>query len=107
MPVPLAGDAADTFFQTASGQFAATRGARLTFVRKTGIKLAGETAEERSWTLDEGGGELRIALAPWCGGKASLALVRVEGAGAASAPLDSFAASLRPEGVGAACIDLQ
>ncbi|HEY6911097.1 MAG TPA: hypothetical protein VI356_17090, partial [Myxococcales bacterium] len=106
MPVALAGEAADTFFQTASGQFAATRGAHLTFVRKTGIKLAGEAAEERSWTLDEGG-ELRIALAPWCGGKASLALVRLEGAGATSAPLDSFAASLRPDGVGAACTDLQ
>ncbi len=105
MPVPLAGDSADTFFQTASGQLAATRGAHLTFVRKTGIKLAGETAEERSWTLDEGGGELRIALAPWCGGKASLALVRLESA--SSAALDSFTASLRADGVGAACADLQ
>jgi hypothetical protein len=107
MPVSLAGEAVDTFFQTASGQFAATRGAHLTFVRKSSIKLAGATGEERSWTLDEGGGELRIALAPWCGGHASLALVRVDAAGAASAALDSFAASLRPDGVAAACTDLE
>jgi hypothetical protein len=46
-------------------------------------------------------------VAPYCGGKASLALLRLEAGAAARATLDQFAASLKQTGNAPACADLE
>jgi len=107
MPLALSGEAADAVFQTASGQFATARGTHLTFASKGAIKVAGQTGEERAWNLEEGAMQLRIALLPWCGGKASLTLVRLDGGDGGRTALDAFAASIKAEGRSAACSELE
>jgi hypothetical protein len=103
----LAGDALDAFFQTASAQIAAAQGGHLTYVGKSQRMLAGAPAEQRSWAVENAGMQLRIDVAPYCGGKAALTLLRLEGGAAARATLDRFAASIRQTGSAPACADLE
>ena len=107
VPEPLTGDALDSFFQTASSQIAAAQGGNLTFIGRTPRTLAGAPAEQRSWAVENAGMQLRIEVAPYCGGKASLALLRLEAGAAARATLDQFAASLKQTGNAPACADLE
>lgn len=103
----LTGDALDAFFQSASAQIAAAQGGHLTYVGKTQRTLAGAPAEQRSWAVESEGMQLRIDVAPYCGGKAALTLLRLEGGAAARATLDRFAASIRQTGSAPACADLE
>jgi len=107
VPEPLTGDALDSFFQTASTQIAAAQGGHLTFIGKTARTLAGVSAEQRSWAVENAGMQLRIEVAPYCGGKAALAVLRLEAGAAARATLDQFAASLKQTGTAPACADLE
>jgi hypothetical protein len=107
VPEALTGEALDSFFQTASAQIAAAQGGHLTFIGKTPRTLAGVPAEQRAWAVENAGMQLRIEVAPYCGGKASLALLRLEAGAAARATLDQFAASLRQTGTPPACADLE
>jgi hypothetical protein len=104
---PLAGDALDAFFQAASAQIAAANGGYLVYAGKSQRMLAGAPAEQRSWSVENAGVELRIDVAPYCGGKAALTLLRLEAPGAARAMLDRFAASLQQTGTPPACADLE
>jgi hypothetical protein len=103
----LTGDALDAFFQAASAQIAAAQGGHLTYVGKSQRTLAGAPAEERSWAVENAGMQLRIDVAPYCGGKGALTLLRLEGGSAARATLDRFAASIRQTGLAPACADLE
>jgi len=103
----LSGDALDAFFQAASTQIAAAQGGHLTYVGKSRQTLAGAPAEERAWAVESAGMQLRIDVAPYCGGKAALALLRLEGGGASRATLDRFAASIRQTGSAPACAELE
>jgi hypothetical protein len=76
-------------------------------VGKSQRTLAGAPAEERSWAVENAGMQLRIDVAPYCGGKAALTLLRLEGGAAARATLDRFAASIRQTGSAPACADLE
>jgi hypothetical protein len=107
VPEALTGEALDSFFQTAAAQIAAAQGGHLTFIGKTPRTLAGAPAEQRSWAVESAGMQLRIEVAPYCGGKASLTLLRLEAGAAARATLDQFAASLRQTGTAPACADLE
>jgi hypothetical protein len=107
VPEALTGEALDSFFQTASAQIAAAQGGHLTFIGKTSRTLAGVPAEQRSWAVENAGMQLRIEVAPYCGGKASLTVLRLEAGAAARATLDQFAASLRQTGTPPACADLE
>ena len=69
--------------------------------------LAGAPAEERAWAVENAGMQLRIDVAPYCGGKAALALLRLEGGLAVRATLDDFAASLQKTGTAPACAELE
>ncbi len=103
----LSGDSLDAFFQSASAQIAAAQGSRLTYVGKSKRMLAGAPAEERAWAIENAGMQLRIDVAPYCGGKAALAILRLEGGLAVRATLDDFATSLQKTGVAPACGDLE
>jgi len=103
----LSGDSLDAFFQSAAAQIAAAQGNRLTYVGKSKRMLAGAPAEERAWAIENAGMQLRIDVAPYCGGKAALALLRLEGGLAVRATLDDFATSLQKTGVALACGDLE
>jgi hypothetical protein len=107
VPEALSADALEAFFEAASSQIATAQGAHLAFSGKTQQKLAGAAAEERSWTMDGNRGVVRIDVAPFCGGKAALALVRFESSGAATAALQTFADSIHSTGPASACADLQ
>ena len=107
VPDTLAGDALDAFFEAASGQIATAQGGHLAFAGTTRHKLAGATAEERSWTMEGNRGTVRIDVAPFCNGKASLALVRFEASESATAALERFAESIRTTGPAPACVDLE
>src|SRR6267143_5897262 len=95
VPEPLTGDALDAFFQTASAQIAAAQGGQLTYIGKAQRSLAGAPAEQRSWAVENAGMQLRIEVAPYCGGKAALTLLRLEAGAAARMTLDQFEASIR------------
>src|SRR6266404_100351 len=103
----LSGDALDAFFQAASTQIAAAQGGHLTYVGKSRQTLAGAPAEERAWAVENAGMQLRIDVAPYCGGKAALALLRLEGGPTSRATLDRFAASIRQTGSAPACAELE
>jgi hypothetical protein len=107
VPEPLTGDALDAFFQTASAQIAAAQGGQLTYIGKTQRSLAGAPAEQRSWAVENAGMQLRIEVAPYCGGKAALTLLRLEGGAAARLTLDQFEASIRQTGSAPACAELE
>jgi hypothetical protein len=103
----LAGEALDAFFQSASAQIAAAQGRQLTYVGRSQRMLAGAPAEQRSWAVENAGMQLRIDVAPYCGGKAALALLRLEAGGTVRATLDRFAASIRQTGSAPACAELE
>ena len=107
VPEPLAGAALDAFFQTASAQIAAAQGGHLTYIGKAKRSLAGAPAEQRSWAVENAGMQLRIEVAPYCGGKAALTLLRLEGGAAARMTLDQFEASIRQTGAAPVCADLE
>ena len=107
VPEPLAGDALESFFQAASGQLASARGVHLALAGTRERQLAGAKAQERSWFVEGASGVVRIDVAPWCGGKASLALVRFEGSEGATATLEKFAESIKSTGAAPACADLE
>jgi hypothetical protein len=107
VPEPLTGDALDAFFQSASAQIAAAQGSHLTYIGKTQRSLAGAPAEQRSWAVENAGMQLRIEVAPYCGGKAALTLLRLEGGAAARLTLDQFEASIRQTGTAPACAELE
>ena len=107
VPEALTGETLDAFFQTASAQIAASQGGHLTYLGKTQQLLAGVPAEQRSWAVENAGMQLRIAIAPYCGGKAALTLLRLEGGAAARATFDQFAASISQTGAAPACAGLE
>ena len=107
VPEALTGETLDAFFQTASAQIAAAQGGHLTYIGKTQHLLAGVPAEQRSWAVENAGLQLRIEVAPYCGGKAALALLRLEGGAAARATFDQFAASISQTGAAPACAELE
>jgi hypothetical protein len=107
VPEALSGDALDAFFQSASAQIAAAQGTHLTFLGKSQRTLAGARAEERSWSVEDAGMQLRIAVAPYCAGKAALAVLRLERGIASHATLEKFLDSIRSTGKSPACDDLQ
>ncbi|HUJ26720.1 MAG TPA: hypothetical protein VLW85_11925 [Myxococcales bacterium] len=108
VPEPLAGDALDTFFQVTAAQLANAEGGHLMFSGRAQRKLAGATADERSWKIEGQQAWLRIELAPWCDGRGALALMRVERSEDARAILDRFADSVQhTPGKSPACADLE
>jgi hypothetical protein len=107
VPEALKGEALDAFFQSTAAQIAAAQGGHLTYIGKTQQLLAGVPAEQRSWAVENAGMQLRIAVAPYCGGKAALAVLRLEGGEAARATLDQFAASISQTGAAPACSELE
>src|SRR6266446_10562222 len=82
---PLIGESLNAFFQAASSQIASANGGYMVYVGKSQRMLAGAPAEQRSWTVENTGVELRIDVAPYCGGKAALTLLRLEAPGPAAA----------------------
>ena len=108
VPEPLTPDAAETFFQAAAAQIAAgpLAGKSLSLAGRSHPQLFSEAVEERSWNV-EAGGKLRIDLAPLCGGKAYLAVVRVHLGDTARDALDHFATSLQRAPRSPACSDLE
>lgn len=105
---PLAGEALETFFQTAASQIAAAQGGgHLALVGKSAGALLGARADVRLWRIEGSGLQVRIAVAPFCAGKGALTLVRVENSDAARAVLDRFAASIKSDGPAPACADLE
>ena len=107
VPEPLRGESLDAFFEAASGQIAVARGAHLALGGNAERKLAGETAQERWWSLDRSGAVVRIDVAPYCNGKGALTLVRFEDGPQATAALERFAESIKPADKAAACADLE
>jgi hypothetical protein len=107
VPEALKGEALDAFFQSASAQIAAVQGGHLTFLGKAKRTLAGAPAEERSWTVENAGLQLRIAVAPWCGGRAALTVLRLESGITAHNTLDRFLSSIRATGPSPACAELE
>jgi hypothetical protein len=57
--------------------------------------------------VENAGMQLRIDVAPYCGGKAALTLLRLEGGPTSRATLDRFAASIRQTGSAPACAELE
>jgi hypothetical protein len=107
IPEPLSGEALDTFFQVTAAQLAAAEGGHLSLIGRTQRKLAGATADERSWQLEGKQAQVRIDVAPYCDGKGALALTRIERTEDAHAALDRLAASLEKVGASPACADLE
>ena len=108
LPEPLAGDALETFFERASSQIATSQEAHLSFVGSSQRKLAGASAEERSWAFESGTTKLRIDVARWCGGKAAVALIRIETGASARDALEQFAGSMKvAPGVPPACAEME
>ncbi|MGZ6123911.1 MAG: hypothetical protein ACXWLR_03070, partial [Myxococcales bacterium] len=107
VPESLAGEALDAFFQAASAQIAASQGGHLTFLGKSKRTLAGASAEERSWAVENAGLQLRIAVAPYCAGKAALTVLRLESGVTSHAALERFLDSIRTAGASPACVELE
>ncbi len=107
LPEALTGEGLDAFFQSASAQIAAVQGGHLKYSGRTQRTVAGARAEERTWAVEDAGMELRIAVAPYCGGRASLTVLRLTNDASTSATLDHFLASIHPTGPSPACADLE
>ena len=107
VPETLTGEALETFFQTASGQLASAQGVHLVLSGTRERKLVGATAQERAWLVDGGSGSLRIDVAPYCNGKASITLVRFESGPGATAALERFVESIQSTGTAPACAELE
>jgi hypothetical protein len=79
--------------------------APLAYAGSADRSIAGQAAHERSFTLEGTGAMLRIDAIPWCGGKATLAVVRVE---KSETNLPSLLDSLQPtESAPLACAQVQ
>ncbi len=109
VPEPLTPEAAETFFQAAAGQLAngPLRGKSLSLASRSHALLFGEAVDERSWGIDDSGGQLRIDLVPMCEGKAYLAVVRAHGSDSAKAALDRWGAALQRTQRSPVCADLE
>jgi len=107
VPEALSGEALENFFQSAAAQIAVAQGGHLTFLGKSQRTLAGAKAEERSWAVEEAGMQLRIAVAPYCAGKAALTVLRLERGVASHATLERFLDSIRSSGSSPACAELE
>ncbi|HZR11200.1 MAG TPA: hypothetical protein VFA79_21600 [Myxococcales bacterium] len=107
VPEALAGESLDAFFQAASAQIAAAQGGHLTFLGKERRTLAGAPAEERSWEVENAGLQLRIAVAPFCAGKAALTVLRLESGITSHATLEKFLGSIKATGASPACAELE
>ena len=107
VPETLAGEQLDTFFQSAASAVAASQGAHLSFTGKAERKLLGGAAEERAWKMEGTPVTVRIEIAPFCGGRASLLLVRLETTDEAKTALDHFASTLAVTGPAPACAELE
>jgi hypothetical protein len=107
VPEALSGESLDAFFQAASAQIAAAQGGHLTFLGKERRTLAGASAEERSWAVENAGLQLRIAVAPCCAGKAALAVLRLESGVTSHATLERFLGSIKATGASPACAELE
>jgi len=108
VPEALSGNSLEAFFDTAAAQIGAAQGGgRLSYVGKSQRTLADAKSEERTWKVADQGMQLRIEVAPFCGGKAALALVRIESSDAAQAELDRFASAIKPTGAAPACAELE
>jgi hypothetical protein len=109
VPEPLTPEGADAFFQSAAAQAASARmaGKSLSFVGKGQRKIAELSAEERSWDSEGGPFRLRIALAPLCGGRAYLALLRLHSGETGRVAIDRFVESLKRTGEPHACKELE
>jgi hypothetical protein len=106
-PEPLTGDALETFFDRASVQLAAAHGGHLTLTGSAQRKIGGIPAQERVWALESTETKLRIDVAPFCAGKGTLTLIRVETAPGAREALERFADSIEPSGTPPVCADLE
>ena len=107
VPEALSGEALEAFFQSASAQIAVAQGSHLTFLGKAQRPLAGGRAEERSWAVEDAGMQLRIAVVPYCAGKAALTVLRLERGVSSHATLERFLDSIRTAGPSPACADLE
>ena len=104
---PLGAEALETFFQRSSAQIATAQGGRLSLLESKKRALLGAAeALERTWAIEGTATRLRIDLAPACGGKATLALVRIESGSGAQETLERCAASIRSTGAAPACAEL-
>jgi hypothetical protein len=103
----LSGESLEAFFDAASSQIAIAQGGRLALVKRSQVRLAGLVAEARSWKIGDDRMLLRIDVAPFCGGKAALALVRMESDEPARILLERFATSIQPSGAAPACAELE
>jgi hypothetical protein len=99
----------ETFFEGAAAGLTGGLGkdAHLSYVGAEALMLAGEAAEERTWSVDGRDVRVHIALAPYCGGKSSLVYVTVENGDAPRAAFAGFAKSLKPLGKPRACEELE
>lgn len=107
VPEALSGESLDAFFQSASAQIAAAQGGHLTFLGKAQRKLAGAPAEERSWAVENAGLQLRIAVAPYCAGKAAITVLRLESGITSHTTLERFLGSIQATGASPACAELE
>jgi len=108
VPEPLGEEALETYFQHSSSRIATAQGGRLLLVQNRKRALLGAAeALERTWAIEGTGTTLRIDLAPACGGKATLALIRIEQRPGAEQALERFALSLKFTGVAPACLELE
>jgi hypothetical protein len=57
--------------------------------------------------VENAGLQLRIAVAPWCGGRAALTVLRLESGITAHNTLDRFLSSIRATGPSPACAELE
>ncbi len=104
---PLGPEAVETFFQRSSAQIATAQGGRLSLIESKKRALLGAAeALERTWAIEGTATTLRIDLLPACGGKATLALIRIERKSGAQETLERFAVSLRSTGAAPACAEL-
>jgi hypothetical protein len=107
VPEALSGESLDAFFQSASAQIAAAQGGHLTFLGKAQRTLAGAPAEERSWAVENAGLQLRIAVAPYCAGRAAITVLRLESGITSHATLERFLGSIKATGASPACGELE
>lgn len=108
VPEPLGDDALETFFERTSAQIATAQGGRLALIESSKRALLGAAqALERTWSIEGTATKLRIDLAPACGGKATLALIRIERGRGAQQALERFALSLKSTGAAPACAELE
>ena len=108
VPDALKDEAMEMFLGRSSSQIAAAQGGRLALLVSTKRALLGAPEVlERTWSIEGTGKTLRIDLAPFCHGQATLALVRIEDGRAAQDALERFVVSLKSTGAAPACAELE